>query len=207
MSMVIMFLSAFSATWLKIDRLIKKQTVLAFRKTRRMGKRNGRRSVQARHCRRPAFARTNMRRISPTCIRRSIITRRWSSPTAAISATMRRACRHARPRSTFRCSSARSRPAIRSARPRRFSTRTSWAACAPASARPRRCARRSACARWRKASRCRSAACSATPPMPRWREQAVLRARRPDRQDRSPWSAPGRPGLPPRIGSPAMAMR
>ena len=49
-----------------------------------------------------------------------------------------RASRPARPRSTSRCSSARSPPAIRSARPRRFSTPTSWAACARASARPRR---------------------------------------------------------------------
>ena len=73
-------------------------------------------------------------------------------------------------RSTSRCSSARSRPAIRSARPRRSSTRTSWAACAPASARPRRCARRPACARSPRASRCRSAGCSATPPTSRWQQ-------------------------------------
>ena len=45
---------------------------------------------------------------SPTSIRRSPSMRRWSKATAATSATRRRACRRARPRSTFRCSSARS---------------------------------------------------------------------------------------------------
>ena len=48
--------------------------------------------------------------------------------------------------------------------PRRSSMPTSWAACAPGSARPRPCARRSASARSPRASRSRSAACSATPP-------------------------------------------
>ena len=55
--------------------------------------------------------------------------------------------RPARPPSTSRSSSARSRPATTSARPRPSSTPTSSAACAPASARPRRCARKPACAR------------------------------------------------------------
>ena len=64
-------------------------------------------------------------------------TRRLSRPSAATSATTRRAARRARPRSTSRCSSARSPPTIRSARRRRFSTPTSSAACAPASARPK----------------------------------------------------------------------
>ena len=50
---------------------------------------------------------------------------------------------------------------VRQDDPRR---RTSWAACAPASARPRPCARRPACAKSPRASRSRSAACSATPP-------------------------------------------
>ena len=39
------------------------------------------------------------------------------------------------------------------------------------------------------------------------RRQAVLRARRTDRQEGSPSSAPGRPALPPRTGLPAMAMK
>ena len=78
-------------------------------------------------------------------------TRRGSRPSAAISASTRPASRPARPRSTFRCSFARSPPATARARRRRFSMPTSWAACARASARPRRSARKPACARRRRA--------------------------------------------------------
>ena len=58
--------------------------------------------------------------------------------------------------------------------------RTSWAACAPASARPRRCARRPACANAPRASRSRSACCSATPPT------ALMAARRAALHARAP---------------------
>ena len=65
-------------------------------------------TAQGRHRARGGSRPSNTPPISPTCIRRSTTTRRSSRPTAAISATTRPACRPARPRSTSRCSSARS---------------------------------------------------------------------------------------------------
>ena len=104
------------------------------------------------------------RPISPICTRPWMITRHWWRRIAVISAMTRPVSRPVRPRSTFPCSSARSRPIRPRRRRKRSSTRTSWAACAPASARPRRSARRPACARPRKESRSRSGGCNAMPP-------------------------------------------
>ena len=65
-----------------------------------------------------------------------------------------------------------------------------------------RCARKPACARPPRASRSRSAGCSATPPISPWpRTSSSSPARRADRQDASPWSAPARPASPARTGS------
>ena len=76
-------------------------------------------------------------------------------------------------------------------------SRTSSAACAPASARPRRCARKPACARSPRASRSGSASCSATPPTSLMRgRRAPLRARAARPASASPSSAAARPASP-----------
>ena len=74
--------------------------------------------------------------------------------------------------------------------------RTSSAACAPASARPRRSARRPACARRPRASRSRSASCSATPPTTLMADGPPALRRAPRRRaSASPSSAAGPAGL------------
>ena len=52
-------------------------------------------------------------------------------------------------------------------------TRTSWEGCARGSARPRRCAKKPACAKLPKASRSSSVACNAMPPMPSWQRRRI----------------------------------
>ena len=116
--------------------------------------------------------------------------------------------RPARPASTSRCSSAQ----IADRQPERRGrdhprARTSSAACAPASARPRRCARRPACARSPRASRSQIGRLQRyATDIAHGRGQAVLSSapRRPAR--RSPWSAPARRASPARTGSPCSAM-
>ncbi len=72
----------------------------------------------------------------------------------------------------------------RAARRRPSSTPTSWAACAPASARPRRCARRPACARPPRASRCDRPAAALRHRRADRDRPVALYARRADRQAR-----------------------
>jgi hypothetical protein len=83
---------------------------------------------------------------------------------AASTATTRRASRPARPASTSRVSSAHQhRQSARAPRPT-SSAPTSSAACARGSARPKSCAKATACATPTRTSRCRSARSSATRP-------------------------------------------
>ena len=74
--------------------------------------------------------------------------------------------------------------------------KTSWAACARGFARPRFCARRSACATRMKTSRSTSACCNATRPIRFWTKQhaTVSNARRPA-ASASPWLAAVPAGL------------
>ncbi len=102
---------------------------------------------------------------SPIWRRRSTPTTPGSPPSVACFAMTRRASRPAPRPSIFRCSFARSRPAIPRARPRPYSTRTSWAACAQECARPKRCARKFACVRLPRENPSRSAGCSAMRPI------------------------------------------
>ena len=80
-----------------------------------------------------------------TCIRPMMHTKPWLPPTAAISATTRHVSRPARRQSTSPCSFAKFRRASRKGRQRPFLSRTSSAACAPGSARPRPFAKRPVC--------------------------------------------------------------
>jgi hypothetical protein len=124
-----------------------------------------------------------IKKIFLICIPPYLPHRLTSKPADAIIASTPPAPRPARPISTSRSSLNESNAAMSKARPTRSWSKTLWALCVPACARPKSCAKKRVFATATKTNRSRSGYCSGTQPTTSSKKSAFFRAQALHRQD------------------------